>query len=110
MKPHKHAEVIKAWADGAEIEVRNLQVGKEWSAISIPNWLEGCEYRVKPPREFPKSSLSGEVLSEIYAEAFGGRINPERFCAKKREAIKAVADAAVKQHILDEEQRSGVGK
>ena len=29
MKPHKHAELIKAWADGAEIEQR-MYVKNSW--------------------------------------------------------------------------------
>lgn len=43
--PHKHAEVIKAWADGAKIEMRTQQ-GK-WMEINDPTWCAGVEYRVK---------------------------------------------------------------
>jgi len=46
MKPHKHAEVIKAWADGAEIQSRIHNSG--WVDCSAPHWYEGSEYRVKP--------------------------------------------------------------
>ena len=43
--PHKHAELIKAWADGAEIEFHN---GISWSLSKRPEW-RGChEYRIKP--------------------------------------------------------------
>lgn len=52
MKPHKHAELIKAWADGAEIEFLNDYTGK-W--ININNekepyviWNELVQYRIKP--------------------------------------------------------------
>ena len=44
-KPHKHAELIKAWADGAEIEV--LDHDKWWSVPS-PGWMENSQYRIKP--------------------------------------------------------------
>jgi hypothetical protein len=44
--PHVHAELIKAWADGAEIEC-SFDEGK-WEVISKPNWLETCQYRIKP--------------------------------------------------------------
>lgn len=45
-QPHKHAEVIKAWADGAEIQykVRNSWV----DADRRPAWHPEGEYRVKP--------------------------------------------------------------
>lgn len=43
--PHIHAEVIKAWADGAKIEAFN---GKNWKVLKDPNWCNTLEYRVKP--------------------------------------------------------------
>jgi hypothetical protein len=45
MKPHKHAELIKAWADGAEIQYK--QIGGEW-ITEEPLWCEEYEYRIKP--------------------------------------------------------------
>lgn len=48
-KPHKHAELIKAWADGAQIQYRNEYV-LEWKdcALRGPEWEGSTEYRVKP--------------------------------------------------------------
>jgi len=43
---HKHAELIKAWADGAKIEFYN--VFQEWVDADNPKWKEGCIYRIKP--------------------------------------------------------------
>lgn len=45
-KPHKHAELIKAWADGAEIQVM-IPVG-EWVDTDEPSWSPGALYRIKP--------------------------------------------------------------
>lgn len=47
MKPHKHAELIKAWADGAEIQVR-AALGGPWVNISDPQWHEDQDYRISP--------------------------------------------------------------
>lgn len=47
-KPHKHAEVIKAWADGAEIEYRDPKDGEPWELVVNPCWIPEFEYRVKP--------------------------------------------------------------
>ena len=46
---HIHAEVIKAWADGAEIEFRFSRDGL-WNPCknNCPGWLEETQYRVKP--------------------------------------------------------------
>jgi len=48
MKPHKHAELIKAWADGAEIECRDCRV---WYHAKDPRWQEDMEYRIKPEQK-----------------------------------------------------------
>lgn len=45
MKKHKHAELIKAWADGAEIEVYT-QGG--WENEPRPTWNTNLQYRLKP--------------------------------------------------------------
>ena len=46
MKPHKHAELIHAWADGAVIE-HNNGLG-HWVEQSKPQWNEWDTYRIKP--------------------------------------------------------------
>lgn len=50
-KPHKHAELIKAWADGADIQIQ-LLVGKElkpeWHDDYDPKWADNRKYRIKP--------------------------------------------------------------
>lgn len=47
MKPHKHAELIKAWADGAEIQCYN-DLLDEWITVNPVIWHEPDEYRIKP--------------------------------------------------------------
>jgi hypothetical protein len=46
-KPHKHAEFIKAWADGAEIEFRQEEC-HAWKKVDSPSWSLYTQYRVKP--------------------------------------------------------------
>lgn len=46
-KPRAHAEVIKAWADGAQIEYRSPGAVK-WIDAPDPAFIEDYEYRVKP--------------------------------------------------------------
>ena len=47
MKPHKHAELIKAWADGAEIECL-VQPSNKWELREQPIWSVDATYRIKP--------------------------------------------------------------
>jgi hypothetical protein len=46
-KPHKHAELIKAWADGAEIEFR-WGCLNDWTKLTTPRWDQDGDYRIKP--------------------------------------------------------------
>lgn len=59
-QPHKHAALIKAWADGAEIEVKVYAVDK-WvdPGIGGPSWHPNSEYRIKPE---PKSDVVEEQI------------------------------------------------
>jgi hypothetical protein len=46
--PHKHAELIKAWADGAEIQFR-YNANIPWSDVKgVCGWDVDCEFRIKP--------------------------------------------------------------
>ena len=47
MTRHKHADVIIAWANGEDIEVKNPD-GK-WVTLGIQHpWWDANEYRIKP--------------------------------------------------------------
>ena len=45
--PHKHAALIKAWADGAIIEYKNMH-GRWELPAGNPIWHNDIEYRIKP--------------------------------------------------------------
>ena len=51
--PHKHADLIKAWADGAVIECRFGKYASpkpminDWKVVPQPNWASDREYRIK---------------------------------------------------------------
>lgn len=46
-KPHVHAEVIKAWADGKPVEWRAPPFA-DWQLIENPRFYKDDEYRIKP--------------------------------------------------------------
>ena len=52
--PHKHAKVIKAWADGIIVQERIMRCGEwqEWKDVVNHNptwWCDSCyQYRIKP--------------------------------------------------------------
>ena len=87
MKPHKHAELIKAWADGAEIECYFNGL-KKWDSVSEPSWSEDFKYRIKPEpkpdyvstrRVFLKYCDSFGYYAETENNALSGRPNNIRF-------------------------------
>jgi len=49
--PHKHAALIKAWADGAKIEYWSEQYNCWRDFECNPNWENANEYRIKPKTE-----------------------------------------------------------
>jgi hypothetical protein len=49
--PHKHAAIIKQWADGAQIQFKwdaHTRFPDAWSDVKQPTWRSDCDYRVKP--------------------------------------------------------------
>ncbi len=87
--PHVHAELIKKWADGAEIEYLN-RYGL-WEYTPRPIWQTDKQYRVRE-RIFPKSSLTDQALMSMCQ------------MTTLQAAFRNIADAAVKQYILDTEK------
>lgn len=61
-QPHKHAEVIKSWADGAEIECRS-DIHSNWIPVKDPSWYNNYEYRIKlEPKLIPFTFEDRELL------------------------------------------------
>lgn len=83
MKPHKHAELIKAWADGATIQFKSLN--GEWMDCPESIWGESCEYRIKPePKQDWDEYLlffreDDELIIRTYKHQAKDILNPEVF-------------------------------
>ena len=60
--PHKHAELIKAWADGADIEY--FSTANQWEPMfSNMGWYGFIDYRLKPTKPKDKHMEALIVLS-----------------------------------------------
>ena len=68
--PHKHAELIKAWADGAEIECKQIEDGN-WLSVSQPAWDKASEYRIKPE---PKPDVVDYVRLKLTFDGKTGKL------------------------------------
>jgi len=90
---HRHADLIHAWAEGAEIEYRTM--GGSWVNTKFSDcvtWAEGCEYRIKPEKKpdvvkryFHEDGAYKECLSDCrYGDSFS-----LTFCGETGKLIKA---------------------
>jgi len=57
---HKHADLIHAWADGAQIQSRN-SINEDWKDNRLPVWANDTMYRIKPE---PKPDAIRTLLIE----------------------------------------------
>jgi hypothetical protein len=82
---HKHAELIKAWADGAQIQFR-LWGGTTWLETATPQWEVKYEYRIKQEEKKPVvrwlwafKTISGwQSTSSFYTDSEVVNTNPDR--------------------------------
>lgn len=65
-KLQKHAALIHAWAEGAEIEV--LSTTGDWRHVPYPNWDEST-YRIKPQSKLDVAIGALERIYEICAQS-----------------------------------------
>ena len=65
--PHKHAEVIKAWADGKPVEWREASM-LSWQLIANPGFVKDYEYRIKPEEvvDYALVYENGVVAGQFY--------------------------------------------
>lgn len=66
--PHKYAEMIKQWADGAKVEYR-FNSNDFWRQCDYPSWVDHYEYRIKPE---PQEDIVFEYL--LYVEDLNSQI------------------------------------
>ena len=74
-KPHKHAELIKAWADGAEIQALCAECN-DWIECTSPAWYEHTCYRIKPEEKAIQTLYLKSAICDVTDEGIGcGNIN-----------------------------------
>jgi hypothetical protein len=64
--PHKHADLIKAWADGATIQCKIRGCPDYWKDLVNPQW-DSKEYRIKPNTIKFRTALVTDFRDYIYA-------------------------------------------
>lgn len=66
-RPHKHAELIKAWADGYEIEFFNEFTSK-WTRTSTPLWTSRyAQFRIKDAQKPENKEMEALIVLSPHA-------------------------------------------
>lgn len=93
--PHKHADMIKAWADGAEIECRQHNTNS-WLPADSPGWANSSEYRIKPTKTILAYRVG--LFRGRFGEVFVAAVDPnpaiQADAALGRTRIRWLGDAA----------------
>jgi hypothetical protein len=88
----RHQAVKDAFEAGAEVECTCSEM-RRWVDDICPRWLDDFEYRVKE-RVFPVTSFTRKQLCDLW------QLN----CTHS-EGLERVANAAIRQYILDQEKK-----
>lgn len=93
-QPHKHANLIKAWADGAIIQYWRNPYGWE-DCASGPVWCDDTKYRIK---QEPNPDITKTFLLENHCFA-GFRFTEETVGSRlpRQQWIRAVFDGETGQ-------------
>lgn len=88
--PHKHAEVIKAWANGEDVQYHENGI---WKDAVTPFWEkdDDTEWRIKPEPEYPETRMTDGEIRKIYFEHVGDA----------NASYRAVANAVIRRAIQD---------
>ena len=55
---HKHADLIHAWAEGAQIQYWDTTI---WLDANAPSWAEHLAYRIKPSKVIKKYRMAETI-------------------------------------------------
>lgn len=67
---HKHADLIRAWADGAQIQVFSKR-WKRWIDTAKPTWDTETSYRIKAEQNIWEAHMTlerSDVVAKMYVK------------------------------------------
>ena len=97
MARRPHADLIEQWLadDSIVIESRMISGKGLWDIDYAPSWWINYEYRIKPARVYPVTSMTRDELVYAYQNV-GDRT---------RTGFELIANAAIKRYIDDQESK-----
>ena len=67
MARRPHADLIEQWLADDSIVIECKSIGDSaWSIVWNPQWIKSCEYRIKPARVYPVTSMTHKELLKIW--------------------------------------------
>lgn len=67
-RPHPHAEVIKAWADGAQAQYYAL--GEWHDMVDEPIWYRDTQFRIKPEQKHKVKRWQWIIKNSLFPETY----------------------------------------
>ena len=102
--PKKHAEVYKAWKDGAKVEARGIL--NRWVIDPAPRWREDVEYRVRQDKDAYKyrafkdcDELIAEYEKRFYQKARCGVHRLPLIWVRSKDGSRAVITTFCKEYV-----------
>lgn len=91
-KKHVHHDMIVEWAkDPSRVVECKAPDNDAWTVLNHPSWHTDVQYRFRPERVFPETSLTDDEIKNIVLNS------------QHMDKFRNIANAAIKQYILDQE-------
>ena len=100
MARRAHADLIEQWLADDSLLVEFKLSNGSWAAASSPSWDANTEYRIKPARVYPVTSMTNSELFLAYKSTDSTDIS-QPICS----CFVAIANAAIKRYIDDQESK-----
>lgn len=100
-KPHKHAALIKAWADGAEIEYKSDVTGQWFPCGDTFEWYVGMDYRVKPINFVRYCGIGRLPSGRIYIGPSATSVEATRNCIGEQDKLVGHLRVAIDPDTLE---------
>lgn len=65
---HKHADLIKAWADGAEVQYQKCD--GTWGRARTPAWELDYKFRIKPKTKLVEETMWAKFIHDLRGNPF----------------------------------------
>jgi hypothetical protein len=101
--PHKHRDVIIAWAEGERIQYRSENGNWVDESDGSPEWYDDFEYRIKPKRVMKEGWVNIAPSRTDFDDGLAGYVTHAYRTKEEAEASKGLLSVATIRIEWEEE-------